>query len=162
MPLSSSSVIFPEGFPAYRTIGEHLLTLFDYLLTVILPQISNMCLRIGHAQDISQPVIGILSGHVAALIKLIEIMVCFIAKPPKLPVCRNSHRDPGAPVNAHIGITSWIVLTYIKHLPLRVLMIDSFCTAKNGMTAAVRAFWCCIFYSLSFLFQNGIPPNFRK
>ena len=86
--------------------------------------------------------IGILTGHVAALIKLIEIMVCFIAKPPKLPVCRDSHRDPGAPVNADIGITSWIVLTYIKHLPLRVLMIDSFCTAKNGMTAAVRAFWC--------------------
>ena len=83
---------------------QNFFAFFDNLLAVVLSQQPNVCLTHRSSQNRCQPLICIFLAHVASLIKLIEIMMCFITQSTELLVGHGAHGDLRSRMYPYIGV----------------------------------------------------------
>ena len=72
---------------------QNFFAFFNNLPAIVFSQQSDVCLTHRSSQNGCQPLICIFLAHEASLIKLIEIMVCFITQSTELPVGHGAHGD---------------------------------------------------------------------
>ena len=141
------------------------LALLDNLGTVILAQITDMCLRERGTDQIGHPLVCLLFCHQATLIHLVEIEMCCSPQSTQLSVCHTSNRQFRAGMDTHIGVARWIVLTDIKHSALVIVLIYPIRTAINHGCTTIVAPHCTCIKSLSFflfVFHDCSPPLEKK
>ena len=90
-------------------------------------------------EEFAKPLIGIVLTHIAALVQLVKLPVCFCSQLPKFSVCNRTKWNGSSSLYTDIGVAGRIVFTYIQHFVTTVFTIDSVCTSINGMTTAIRA-----------------------
>ncbi len=125
----------------------------------------NVCFRHWGADDVCQPLVGILLVHQTGFIQTVKVTVCLPPQRPEIVVRQTPHRLFCPLMRPNIGITFRIPCTYIKHGSVFVIAIDSIRTAEYHRTAAVRA--AHLLFLIPFLFSffriHGIlPPLIEK
>ena len=78
------------------------------LVTAILREVGNMCVRFRDAEPDAQPCVSILFAHEAFFPKLVEGPMCLHPFLSKRFVRKRSHRQTGRLVCLHISVTSGI------------------------------------------------------
>ena len=112
-------------------------------------------------KEFTEPLIGIMLTHIATLVQLVKLPVCFRYQLPKFSVCNCTKGNSSSSLYTDIGIAGWVVFTYIQHFVTSVFTLDSVGTSINGMTTAVGTTRCASIPSLSFfiMFHRNDPPK---
>lgn len=78
------------------------------LVTAILREVGNMCVRFRDAEPDAQPCVSILFAHETFLPKLVEGPMCLHPFLAKRFVCKRSHRQTGRLVRLYISVAGGI------------------------------------------------------
>lgn len=97
----------------------------DHHLAVILAQVSDVGILEGDADLVREPAVGLLPGHTAGLVELVEIVMCRAPERAELVIGETSHWDVGAGVNFHISVALRIPAADVEHGTLTVLAVDT-------------------------------------
>jgi len=116
---------------------QNFFAFFNNLPAVVFSEQSDVCLAHGSSQNGCQPLICILFTHETSLIKLIKIMMCFIAQSTEFPVGHRAHGDLRSRMYPHIRIASREPTADIQHGVLGIVAVDAIGTSQNRLAAAI-------------------------
>ena len=88
--------------------GQKILAKQYNLVTAILREVGNMCVRFRDAEPDAQPCVSILFAHETFLPKLVEGPMCLHPFLSKRFICKRSHRQTGRLVRLYISVAGGI------------------------------------------------------
>lgn len=146
-------------------IVEKLLTLIDNELTVIQPQISDMCLGHRDIQKTAQPPICIFLAHDPGVVDPLKLLMGLVAKLPQRRIGKAAHGLQRVWIRHDIGVTGRVPGADIGHCSIPVRFAKSLSAAEHNMTATVAAqlagAWQVAGSITPFLlFRGRKPPSF--
>ena len=144
--------------PGPRVGLQELPAILNHQLAVILAQVANVGILERNANLVREPSVGLLPGHAAGFVELVEVVVGRAPERAELVIGEATHGDVGARVNLHIGVALRIPATDVQHSALTVLTVNTVGAPQDDWAAAIGAthplrfiFWAFMFTHIEYL-----------